>query len=513
MTRTVAVRSGLITASILATVGFAIAVARPSGIAFWTDSVAYFAAAESIPHGAFQSHQNHPLTLFPPVYPLSIALALAIGFDRQTAAFLVNLVAVAAMAAIVCRAAWSRTGSVGPTLAIVLTSLVLGPVSGRYRFAGSELPFMALTLLALDQTDRRVWRRGALHAFGLGLVCSLAFLTRYSGLVVVGIVAIWVLADTWRVRSSGVSTPLWFTAGVAPLSAAWLLRNYLVDGSPMGRRGTTVASVPETLTGAASSVVGWVMPGVWWANSPLEWMIVFCALIAVMIAAIFVARHYGREISATVFLYLVFAIAYVAFIAVSSLLAPIDTINERLLAPAYVPFVIGVGIAVAASTRRVRERWRRTAAWAGAVGVALVVVLAVAQVHLRPQPERQLNYMSDMWRDSPTTHAARAIDHSGSCFTNAPPPLYMWTGLRCNRALTKLYRTVGNEPDPLLELLKRNDADGVYYIWYHDNDPQGLIGNPSKLLAGHVKAVVRTRDGEIFELGAQPVQTSRVPAR
>ena len=500
MSTAVAVPRALVLASVAVAAACAIAFGRPGDIAVWPDSVSYFAAAESLPDGALINAQNQPLTVFPPGYPALVAVPLAIGLERLMAAFLVNLISVAVMAVVLCRSAWSRTRSPWATLAIVVACLAIGAVPGRLRYAGSELPFMALTMLALDWTDRRVWRLGALRAFALGLVCCAAFLTRYSGLVVIGVAGLWILGDLWRERR-GYAAAVWFALGALPLSAGWLLRNYTMDGSLIGSRSSSVASVAETFTGIASAIVGWAMPRIWWANSPAEWLVVGAPVAAALCLAVFIAYRHGPETSRTVLLHVFFSVVYVAFVTFSTFRAALDSINERLLAPAFVPAVLALGIAAwaALSSSALRSVRRPVLTFLSVSALVLLAALSVVQARRRPEPT--INYMTSEWEASPTTKAAIGLDRSVPCFSNASLPLYLWTGLRCSRGLTKSYRTADRRVDPLLMYLQQ-DGHTAYYIWYERYDRGGLIGDPPALLDKYVRRRTPMPDGVVFELGS-----------
>jgi hypothetical protein len=484
--------------------------APPSEMVFWSDSVTYFSAAEALLQNAsLVSHQNRPLTVFPPIYPLLVSVARGLGADRETTAFLINLVAIVAIAAVVCRVVWTATRSPGAVVAIVLGCLALGPMPIRLRYAASELPFMALMMLAVDQTDRRVWRLGWAHALGLGLVCGLAILTRYSGLVVAATVGLWLLGDVWRVRAQWLRV-LWFTAGAGTLTIVWMTRNVMLVGAPLGQRSRTIASLGESLSATASTFTDWIIPRAWWVNTPIEMLVVFGGVLGVFGMAAMATATQRAGSGRTVFVHLSFAVSYIAFIVVSSLLAPIDIINERLLAPAYVPALVAVGIAATIwvwGDDGILRRWgmRSVRVWAAAIG--MLVALAFWQARRRPEPE--VDFRAEIWRSSVITETARQAIDSSRCFSNEPAPLYLATGHRCVRALTKPYRTSETKSDPLLEWLTTDDSRPAYFVWYYHADAVWASDSPFRPLAGHVMKRIEGPDGEILVLSTRSVPTKR----
>jgi len=479
----------------------AYAFASPSDMVFWTDSVSYFASAEALlADASFVTHQNLPLTTYPPLYPLLVAVARGLGIDRAPTAFLINLVAIVAIAAVVCRGVWRATGSPGAVIATVLACLAVGPMPMRLKYAGSEPAFMALMMLAVDQTDRAVWRRGSAQALGLGLVCGLAILTRYSGLVVAATVGLWLLADIWRARSPGKRV-LWLMAGAGTLTIVWMARNVILVGAPLGPRSRPIASLRESLSATASTLVDWVIPRAWWVNTSLEMLVVFGGALGVVGLAAMAAAAQPDNSRRTVFVHLSFALTYIGFIVLSSLLAPIDIINGRLLAPAYVPGVVAVVVAATMWMRGgLGYRWRIPPVIGAAAAIGVIGVMAVWQAGRRPEPE--VNYHAEKWRTSATTAAARGAVDSALCFTNEPAALYLGTGHRCARGLIRPYRTSAAS-DPLLTWLSTDDPRQAYLVWYSDSDADKVVDNPSKALAGHVRRRIEAADGEILVLSTQ----------
>src|SRR5258706_8725137 len=155
-----------------------------------------------------------------------------------------------------------------------MACLIVGPIPVRLRYAASEMPFIALMSLALYLVDSRVRRTRPLLSFGIGVLSALLFLTRYSGVVIIGVVGAALIFDSVTVRPVLWRRIVWFAMGAVPLSVAWLIRNYVFEGALLGRRATPSGPVSEALTGTASPLVDWLLPRGWWADKPLEWIIV-----------------------------------------------------------------------------------------------------------------------------------------------------------------------------------------------------------------------------------------------
>ena len=125
-----------------------------------------------------------PQTVFPPGYPLLIALVSRLGADPPYAAFLVSLVSFAAIPLVV----YGILRTAGHTH---LRSFAVGGVWLGSAFAWftvfrcmSDMPFILLTLLSLrcvTESERHPKRRD-LWLAAAGTVAGLAFTVRYQGL-------------------------------------------------------------------------------------------------------------------------------------------------------------------------------------------------------------------------------------------------------------------------------------------------------------------------------------------
>jgi hypothetical protein len=167
---------------------------------------------------SFGADAQHPAVMRPPLWPLALAGAFAIGgADAEiahalTGAFFVGTVALAAL--------------LGSTLA--------GPVAGTVAaltlaatpaFSGLASDPVSETLFAFFVTLAFWLVASKRSAFTVGAVCACAYLTRYNGLLLLPI----------AMALLGLRNPrsLWTCAvGFAVVAAPWWVRNWIVTGDP-----------------------------------------------------------------------------------------------------------------------------------------------------------------------------------------------------------------------------------------------------------------------------------------
>jgi hypothetical protein len=213
------------------------------------DSAQYYAAATALAaHGtlrvpiAFSAHEqfdaagrlvtSHPFVLWPPGYPMALALVSRLltirggaealrSADIATAAAIVNLVALTVT---VLAVAWLVDRAAGPVTAITVAALfgVLPVVQGVFRMGLSEGLFVACC--ALSVVALTLWLedpvRHTLAPWGAALAIGAAMHVRYTGVFLVPVhvvCAIWVglksratpaPRPSWRSRFSCLAGPL-----------------------------------------------------------------------------------------------------------------------------------------------------------------------------------------------------------------------------------------------------------------------------------------------------------------
>ena len=163
---------------------------------------------------------SHPAVRQPPLWPLVLAAPFAVlgaedGVARATTIAIFGL--LVAIAAALAGARGGLLAGVVAALAVATTTpnllLAIQPVSATL--------FAVLIALVL-------WlcASGA-PAFAVGLACALAYLTRYSGILLLPAALVLVFAR----RRDGRAVA-WCLAGFALVAAPWWIRNLLIAGNP-----------------------------------------------------------------------------------------------------------------------------------------------------------------------------------------------------------------------------------------------------------------------------------------
>ena len=251
----------LIAVSVL---GAALVLARglTHGPALHWDSINYLAVARNLLAGeGFLNYDGTPYTLWPPLYPLLLALLTAGGpglLDPLAVAGPLNAALLGVTVFVAGRYLHRRLESRFLALWAPLVLALALPLGELARWALSEPLFVLLLTLALAAADDHL-AEGRRSSLALAALCAaLALLTRYQGVGVVAVVALAPLfrrgeAPGLRVKRS----VLVCLAGLAP-TALWLLRNARLTGGVTGHPPPDADALSWTLGLLLDGLARWI---------------------------------------------------------------------------------------------------------------------------------------------------------------------------------------------------------------------------------------------------------------
>ncbi len=314
---------------------------RPHGPPATPDSGAYWAASRSwLASGELWHLNGKPLTIFPPMYPVLLALQSVFpvrGFAGSVSG--AGLISAAllfwALYRLLHVSRWTRPwAGIG-----AFAACLYHPVYSCLLHAWSEGLFLALIAVWLLCLHRMLASPRVFNLLLLGGVTAALVLTRYAGLFLLPLAGLFCCipaASTPAVRIGRAG--LCVVAGALP-PGLWFFRNHLLTGDWTGGRFPTMRSPMENLSEGVQTLATWhvgVRAGAW-----LSWVVVL-ALVAVF--AWLVRQGWRRDGKAgppgwwiaTPLL----AAGYLAWIWMLSSRSAMDPLSTRLLAPAAVPLFL-----------------------------------------------------------------------------------------------------------------------------------------------------------------------------
>ncbi|MBI5933963.1 MAG: phospholipid carrier-dependent glycosyltransferase [Chloroflexi bacterium] len=432
--------ASFLTLAALAVLGaFLTLTATPEGQILSDDSIAYIAGARSLLSGQGYREawleSNQPVTHFPPAFSGTLALIGLLGVNPINGARLLNALLFGVNAALLGLLGWRATKSSISGIILAALFLVNDSLLRVHAAAMSEPLFLFFSLLAFlsfafyFDANKTRWLLVA------GILASLAYLTRYSGLALVAtfVVALILLNDTWKKRISSVAI---FLVGFLPLALAWSVRNRIVAGNATNRTTVWHPIKAETLDQGLRTFSEFLVPVEEWRSAWFKTPEIFIAIIIFISLAILAwilvngLRRFFQPstpmpevIGFTNGLYIFGYLASVLFSI--SLFDASTPLKVRILAPVYLPLLL---LLVHAGVWVWNRHPRAGRALVIGLGALIFSVSALGQARTVTELSKGgQGFASFKWYDSKVMDYLKTLDGL-PIYTNEPGAVYLYTG-------------------------------------------------------------------------------------
>ena len=442
------------------------------------DAANYITAARSLLAGdGLIGTGGGPWVNWPPLYPAMLAGGGLFGFDPYAVAGPLNAI-IFGLTVLV--AGWwlrchlhSRFLWLWGCLSIALAL----PLARLASHALSESAFILFVTLSLTQIDAHLKGGGRASLIRAAAFSALACLTRYMAFSVILAVVPMLLAARVAPREKMKRIAVYTLIAAVPVGL-WMLRNFLLVGSPTGERGWDSYSfgfiVYEALrlAVAGSWLVGLTAP----------------VLLTLVMAACHAFHRLSRRKRDTpvasdvawgpLRVFGGFALAYLTLLVAAMMIGATGYgLEWRYLAPVYIPLLFAVLMMMDGALRYARNRYRAQWEFKRAIGgrhlLATVLMLALSlqaallvALHARDIPlwnagVRQ-GYGEHRWRNSESIQYIREAALTGTILGNNPiiPRLHADSPARHYRLLCK--------PDRVRPALSHALGRGeVHVLYFH----------------------------------------------
>ena len=518
----IVVLAGLGTAHILVrTATYGAAVRVDSSVLLST--VMNFLAGEG-----WRDFTGKSLVGWPPLFPLLLAAGGWVGIEPLAVGRLLN--ATAFGLTILAAGGWLRSNLRSRGLALAATGAIAAslPLSEFASTLLTEPLFVLFALLALIQLASFLQRGGWTPLLGAAVCTALAALTRWPGVVLIGVGVLLLLGR----RTARLKDAVVFAAISSVPLAGVMTHNWAVSGTLTGRRKGAGQSLSDVLSQAVDVFWGWAMP----SNALdgfgyLLWMAAGLVVVAGVVVGVFgLGGTDGAEKNrpAAPFLGLGpvlpfggFALAYPVFMVAIVPFTVYQGIDSRYLLPMYVPLLLAAAflldrfLSIEATGRMVAVR----------SGLASLVLLA-ALAHTGFSAHRNLRITAKAWRagfeswtingsywePSEALHYIRTHLREGRVYSNNAYLTWFWDRAAAPGKHQRLPQVRIHELMP--RIMRRTEGDGAYIVWLqneralYDYDEMDI-----RCLPG-VEPVAELSDGVVFRATvAEPFDADRHRAR
>lgn len=398
------------------------------------DSVVYLETAVSVASGEGFFANGEPVTHYPPVYPLLLALSSLIGPDILTTSKALHAAIYGMNAALVTTAVY--TFSIHHRLLAASCALVLfmisAPILSTHAMAWSESSFVMFSFTGLFFLVLYLIKSSWFWLCMAALFLGLSMATRYVGIVLLvplffGLLVLNRRSGQERVRDAFAAAAI---AGI-PIGV-WFTRNFVVAETAANRQFAIHPFGAKQFEALVTTLSDFVLPIAlpFWAKAlhTAVWLILLLIVLKMYYQRNGLNKAASRAGMAFVSLNLVFILSYLAFLMVSiSFIDAYTPLDNRILLPVFISLMmVMVLTAEAVLTERQLPAVRLSLFFFVTLSLSLngmYVVQEARHIH-----RDGLGFTSRFWRDSATITAVSQLDPDILIYSNGPDVLRFWTG-------------------------------------------------------------------------------------
>ena len=331
--------------------GLILLVTIPFGPGLSTDSVNYISTADSLAAGeGFINHNNSVYQLWPPLYPIMLAIPKALfGIKPIYSGWVINGIAAVAtilLGGILFRNYIESKHTIWLVVGLFVTFFSPSIFNISINIV-SDLFFLCLVLLFLGLLRYYIQKQDRKSLIAITVIVGLAVLQRYIGVVLIATGVISILYRYRQNLNKSLSEITIFSLSALPLSI-WMIRNYIVTKTFFGsNRSSSWNNWLINISDTGKKLAHWFLP--YSILNEIWLVIIICILIA---SFFFLFRHrlpslYKHLTKPTNLPLLIFLIIY--FVMINYAIQPNEhkqIYDDRLILPLYIPLWILIALII-----------------------------------------------------------------------------------------------------------------------------------------------------------------------
>ena len=494
------------------------------------DSTYYLAAAQNFlsgqglqilgPDGGFV-----PLTLWPPLFPIILAVFGRLGIEVYEAARVWNALMLGANVLLVglIVARITIPSRIAPVVGSMLMLISVDIVS-VHAWVWSDPTTMFFGFLGFLLIDHFLVEKKFVFLVTSAICCGLALITRYAAIpfMAVGIIALLLFQRGERLIKRFLLSITYAVLSLAPL-IFWIIRNQSLTGNSIGRAIGFDAEQLRRLEVGLAVVSDWILPGR--ISGEIRGWIGLLFLLGWLAAAViygivkskdeYKSKHHA-PLTYLPQLIVFFFLLYSSMLLLGmTLFKPGFPLNNRILTLLYVAIVIGsIGIAHEVfhgiQLRVLNSGTCEKKMWKTSILVFIILIIGWVGFQLvhtgkwtQGAYNKGLGYASRSWRDSSEIKYIKDLPVDALIYSNGPDAIYFLTDRR-----TKLLP--GNVQDVYtLSYVERSSIDnmkddllrqGGYIVYFRGITWRDTLKENELHQLMNLEPIFGTESGSIFTL-------------
>lgn len=282
---------------------------------------------------------------YPPAFPIMLAISSLFIFDPIDIALPLN--AASFGLTIFIAGCWLRSRVRTPFLAVwgCISIAFALPIVSITWLALSEPVFILLATICLILADRYFCKPSRSLLICLGVLTAVACTTRYPGVsIILAISLLLLIQQNLKLLDKARRVTIYLIVSAIPL-CVWLLRNYIVSDNIAGSRPVPNTGLSENIYAALRIISEWVtiapLDGIYRTIAVGVAAISVALLTATVSYMVFQHWRYNSKPNNGYFILssLAFSCAYLIFTIIAWSIIGNSPVNERYMAPAYIPML------------------------------------------------------------------------------------------------------------------------------------------------------------------------------
>jgi hypothetical protein len=332
---------------------------RYAGVGISPDSIMYMSTARNLnAHMGLNYFGNKPIVAFPVFFPMFLA---AVEFITQTDPLVLAPALTGALfGTVIFLAGYIMEGFAFPSKLykwLVLAALVLSPsLLEIYSMLWSETLFIVWTMVFVIAYRNYTLSHSIKALLLLAFITALACLTRYAAITLVGTGGMLMLFDADLKPRKKIGHILLFGGISVSLLIANLIRNNLVTHTGTGPRYKSLTSLTENMHYVGTVFCDWftLTEKQYSWGATITGLLVIGFIIAFLYYAFKNRKMYGSYENILLALFIVYGL----FMILSATISRYERLNNRLLSPLFIPFLLGCTYWLPLVLKHTRSKFR-----------------------------------------------------------------------------------------------------------------------------------------------------------
>jgi hypothetical protein len=466
-----------------------------SGVGISPDSIMYASTATNMQaHGTLMTFNKTPLVFFPVFYPFFLAIIQFFSrVDPITAGPVINEFL---LAAVVFTSGWIMSKFITRSVIykwLILIAIILSPgLLEIYSFLWSETLFIFEILLFIIAYWNYMKARTMGSLILVAVITAISCITRYAGITIVGTGGLLLLLDNHLTIRKKIIDILVFGFISISLLVGNLVLNSINTGLSTGTREPSITPFAKNLEYFGTVICDWGSL----TKEAYPYAAAVTAIVLLALIGILLFKALKGCINSYENIIIAFAVVYGLFIVISASISRYERINNRLIAPMFIPLLIGATSWVPDILKFVKGK----AKYALAV-VAIIAMLAFEYVTLQTDLQRYDDendygvpgYSDDSWNKSEFVvylHKHKSMFKPDvPIYTDADEAVYLFTGMPSTLIPHKFFKN---------KVQDFYNHKHFYLIWFSNLYNTELLSLPEIMQHKKLIKIGHAKEGDVY---------------